>query len=101
MIDKLKVLWATVKNQSKDIWNRSKMFIIAIGAIILAIEFQKIKQALIVYAGKKEIEKDKAKDSVLASQENTANAQADALVQKAQEEPSKEQPVSDDWYKGK
>ena len=99
MLSKLKALWATVAADMKDTWNRSKMIILAILALVVTLEFRKLTEFLIAYTGQKEINKDKKEDQVLATKESTENAQADALVQQAQEEPSKEQPVDDNWYK--
>ena len=99
MISKLKLFISAIKAQAVDIWNRSKVFILAAGAVIVAIEFQKIKEALTAYLGKKEIQKDQKEDSGLAQKENDQNAQADALVKAAQDLP-KQAPVTDvDWYK--
>jgi len=101
MLAKLKAAWTIAKSQLADIWNRSKVFVITVGALILALEFQKIKEALLVYAGKKEIQKDKKEDQALATQEKTENAQADAMVKEAQQLPGQEPPVQPDWYKDK
>lgn len=97
MLDKVKSFLSTIGTDLKDTWNRSKMVILAVGALILALEFRKLKEFLLVYAGKKEIDKDKKEDSQLKAKEDSANAQADALVKQAKEEPSKETPVGDDW----
>ncbi len=99
MLDKLKALWTTVKAQLADIWNRSKIFLLAIVGLVLALEFQKLKEFFLAYMGQKEINKAETKDQNLASQENTTNVQADVLVKDAQELPKEEKPVDDDWYK--
>lgn len=92
MLDKLKAVLAVVKTQLSDIWNRGKMVFLAIGALILTLEFQKLKEFLLVYAGKREIKKDESKDQKLAEHEKLSNDQADALVQKAKQETA-----ADDW----
>jgi len=99
MLTKAKALLAIMGNQIADIWNKSKIYLLGIVAIIAALEFQKIKAALLVYAGKKEIQKDQKQDDVLAKTESTDNAQADALVKDAENLPSTEKPVTEDWYK--
>jgi hypothetical protein len=96
---KLQVLLSTIGSQLADIWNRSKMFLLAIGAVLIALEWQKIKEALLVYAGQREIKKDKVEDANLAKQESAANTQADALVKDAESLPTQEKPVDDDWNK--
>lgn len=96
---KLLSIWASIKTDLYDTWNRSKIFLLAIAGIIVALEFQKLKEFLLVYMGKKEIQKDEKKDQQLATQEHTESAQADVLVQEANGLPSTEQPVKDGWEK--
>lgn len=97
MIDNFKLFLGGLKSQLEDIWNRSKMVLLAIVALVVALEFQKIKDALILYSGKKEIEKDKDEEKVLSKKENDEKTEADSFVKAAQELQLKEQPVSDDW----
>jgi hypothetical protein len=70
------------------------MFLLAIAALVIALEFQKLKEFLLVYMGQKQIDNAKKEDSTLATKETTENTQANALVQKAKDEP-----VDADWYK--
>jgi hypothetical protein len=90
---KLQALWTGFLNQLKDIWNRSKMFII--GGLVLAgyLSWRQIKEWFLAYFSKKEIQSDNKKDVKLDSQEKTENQDADALVIKAQNEPN----PGDDW----
>ena len=97
MVAKLKALWAIIKVQLADIWNRSKMVLLAIVAVVVAIEWQKLKEWLMVQQGKKELQKDNKQDVALASSEAAENKQANALIQQAEALPGQEQPVSDDW----
>ena len=99
MLDKAKALLATFKAQSADIWNRTKIYVIAIVGIILALEFNNIKNAISVYFGKKEAAKDKVEDTKLATKEDDDKAKADALVQAAKDLPGQQPPVGQDWYK--
>jgi hypothetical protein len=94
MLSKLKALWTVVIAQLADIWNRSKMVLLAIGALIVTLEFQKLKEFLLVYAGKKELQADQTKSDTLGVQESSENKQADTLVAKAANES-----VADDWNK--
>ena len=98
MLDKLKALAATIWSDIKDTYQKIKIPLLAIGALILTLEFKKIKEALIVAAGKKEIQNDQKKDQALAAQEKTDNTQANALIQEAKDLPAQEQPVAEDWY---
>jgi hypothetical protein len=99
MLAKLKVLWAGIAAQLLDIWNRSKVFILAILALVIAFEWQKLKEYLMVKAGQKELQNADKQDVTLANQEQTANNAANALVQQAQQLPNEEQPIGDDWNK--
>ena len=92
MDTKLKAIWAIIVAQVKDIWNRSKIFILAIAALIITLEFQKLKELIIVYLGNKELKNDKKEDATLAAKESSENQQADILVKKAQNESA-----DDDW----
>lgn len=91
---KLQFLLSTIGSQLADIWNRSKMFLLAIAALVVALEWQKLKEFMLVYMGQKQINNAKKEDSTLAAKESTENVQADALVQKASNEPT-----DADWYK--
>ena len=98
MLDKLKAFWATLKSQLVDIWNRSKIFLIALGIAVVYLEWEKIKEAFLLYTANKEMKSDKKEDQTLAATETSASQQADALVKQAQALPSQEQPVTEDWY---
>lgn len=99
MKNKLLVIWETIKAQLADIWNRSKIFLLAILAIILAVEWNRIKIFVLNYLGQREIKSDEKKDSVLAAKESEDNAKADALIADAQKLPSQQTTISDDWNK--
>ncbi len=99
MIEKLKAGLTVLKNDLGDTWNRCKIFILAVGALILALEFQKILTAFLVWMGQRELKNANKQDEALKTQENDLNTQADKLVKEAQELPSKDKPVSEDWYK--
>jgi hypothetical protein len=95
---KLQALLSTIGSQLADIWNRSKMFLLAIAALVIALEWEKLKEFMLVYMGQKEIQKDQKTDQKLSAQESSENTQANTLVQQAQQLPSTEQPISEDWY---
>jgi len=100
MLSKLKALWAIVIAQLADVWNKSKMYILAILGIIAALEWRQLKEWIIAYSGSKEIKKDQKADATLATTEKTDNDAANALVQQAEQLPTQQQPVTDeDWYK--
>lgn len=88
-----------LKMDAKSLWEDHKLFFILFGLLVLVVKFRDIAIDLLVSGAKKETTAAKKEDSSLATDENNAKASADALVQKAAEEPAKETPVGDDWYK--
>lgn len=94
---KLLSIWNFIKNDAKDTWNRSKMFLLAILGLVIYFEFDKIKQALLVYGAKKETDTSHKEDQVLATKEKSENDQANALIKTAEDLPKQEGQVSDDW----
>jgi hypothetical protein len=95
----LKSFYAKASQDVKDIWAQDKVFFIAFGAIILTIKFRDILISLLVSSGKRVFTKAQTQDADLAKQETQANQQSDQLVQDAQNAPSKEKPITDDWNK--
>ena len=93
MTTKIKAALSTVWADLKDTYNRIKVYLWGLLIILVYIKFNEIKGALLVYFSKKEIANDQAKDASLAKAEASDNSQADALVQKAQNEPN----PGDDW----
>jgi hypothetical protein len=96
-MSKLKALWTLVTSQLADLWNRSKVFLLAIAALILTLEWEKIKETVLVYLGQKEIKSDQKQDATLAATEKKDSDAADALVQQAQLLPTQQKPIADDW----
>ena len=99
MWEKVKVFWGKVGSDLADTWKRVKVFVFALAGVVVYLEFNKIKDALIAYAGKKEMRTSEKKDDKLATQEDTNNKKADALVAEAAALPFQEKPVGEDWYK--
>lgn len=110
MLERLKTICASIEaiykgiitkasQDAKDIWNQDKAFFFLAGALILTIKFRQILINIIIGNAKdlfNSAQKQDAKDQNL---ENKANAQADQLVQDAQQAPAQEQPVNTDWNK--
>ena len=92
---------SAMKSDLIDTYQRSKMLLLAIGAAIIAFEYNRIKAAITVYMGAKEIKQATTQDATLKAQETTLNTTADALVKEANDLPSQEKPVTADWYKKK
>src|SRR5208282_1769778 len=83
---KLKVLGGTVWADTCDTWKRVKIFALAILAVIVYFEWEKIKALWLVKSGQAELKSDNKQDAQLKAKEDSDNEQADALVKKAQNE---------------
>lgn len=82
-----------------DLWANHKLFLIGCGALILIVKFREVLIDILVSSSKTLIADTKKQSDVLVTQENEANKQANDLIAKAKEEPSKNTPSDDDWYK--
>ncbi len=91
----LVAIWADIVNT----YERIKIYLLGILAIVAVVEWRKIKEALLAYSANKEMASDQKKDQGLAQKEKANETKADALVKEAQELPSQEKPVTEDWYK--
>jgi len=100
MLEKMKSIWGSIKADSVDTYRRIKIVLIAIAAILLAIEYKKIKEAILIYMGNRLIKNTKKESYELQTQVNTLNNQANQMVKEAKELPSQEKPVDANWYKG-
>jgi len=96
---KIAALWQSIKKQWTDVWDKDKgiFFLVALAAVVL--KFRDILIDILINSAKNVEKNANKKDEKLASQEADLKTQADAQVQKAQDEPKKETPVDDDWYK--
>ena len=99
MLAKLKVIAAAVWADIVDTYKRLKIVILAVGAALIYLEWNKISEAITLAQGKKELKTDEKKDQALAATEKSDNDKANALVQEAQQLPSTEKPVDDNWNK--
>ena len=98
MVD-LEALKAKMDQDLKDLWVHDKLFLFLFGVVILAWKFRTLLIDLLVSDSKQVQIKAEAKDSKLAAQETDANEQADALVEQANREASKETTVDENWNK--
>ncbi len=101
MMQKIKYFISILKADASDTWRRSKMVLLAIGALILTLEFRKIMDAITVYMGQRAINNATKKDANLKTQEGDLNSKADDLIKEASDMPSHENQVGLDWYKKK
>jgi cytochrome c-type biogenesis protein CcmH/NrfG len=99
MLAKLKALGIkvchSVESDLVDTYERVKVYLLAILAIVAVWEWRKLKEALLVKMGQKQIDSSNKEDKKLATQENNDEQQAIALEKKAQDEPN----PGDGWYK--
>jgi zona occludens toxin (predicted ATPase) len=85
----------------KSVWEKDKVLI---ALIIIPLILLKIKSMIVdqlTNLSKKDLASTVAQTEVLAAQETKADAQADAIVKKADEDRKQEQgqSVQDDWFK--
>lgn len=95
MLVKLRATLSSIWSDIVDTYKRTKVLLLAVLAAIVYLEWEKIKAALLVYSGQKELSGDKKEDQALATQESSDNQQANTLANKAKDEPN----PGDDWYK--
>jgi hypothetical protein len=96
---KLKAFLATIWADIVDTYKRSKLVLLAIAAVVITLEFNRIKEAIAIASAKK-VDKDAhTDDTKLAAQETQLNQEADAAVKQAAQETQNEAPVTDDWNK--
>jgi hypothetical protein len=98
MLSNFKIFLLAVWADICDTYKRIKVILFAVLAAIIYLEFDKIKEYLLVRTGQKEIKKDDVKDQKLANQEQSEVSEANDLEKEANQLPTQEQPVSDDWY---
>jgi hypothetical protein len=98
---KLKAIWAKVNSDAADLWQRDKAFFVAFAALIAFVKFRDILINLMVALAKREYTGAQKQDAKLATQENQASTQADALAAQAAALPATETPVTEDWNKPK
>ena len=99
MDEKLRSFWQKLNSDAKDLWAKDKIFFILFGILIIIVKFRDVLISMLVASGKRVMDDAKKKDEQLASQENQAKTESERLVEQAKQEPSKETPVDDNWYK--
>jgi hypothetical protein len=96
---KIAAIWAAFKADMVDTWKRCKIAILAIGAVIVTLEFRKIMVTVMTKLGQIELDRAKKTDDKAKTQEDLNNAKADQIIQQADALPAQEQPVKDGWEK--
>jgi len=96
---KLQAFWAKVKQQIVDLWDKDKGIFLLIAIAAIVVKFRDLFLDYLINSAKRVDKNAQKQDSKLSDQETQLKQQADAAVQQAQEEPKKEAPVDDNWYK--
>ena len=91
----------TIKSALKSLWNNMKVVVLAIGAILVAINLNKLRSMITLFMGKKELENADKKDVVLKTEQAELNDTANQLVSDAQSLPGKQESVGLDWNRKK
>lgn len=103
LLSRLSQAWVRIRDLAeKDmatLWSEYKTPLILFGSVILTIKFRQWLIDLIVSSSKKLFENAQKQDQALQNEENKNSAQADALVKEANDLPSTEKPVDENWYK--
>lgn len=88
-----------LKTPISELWANNKVFLIVCGLLILAIKFQDVIFSFLVNSAKKLLENTQKNSDVLQNQQNTANSQANQLIQEANKLNENRPSVDDDWHK--
>ena len=90
-----------LKSVIKDLWGKYGIFFVLIGILLLVAKFNDVIMDLLGWSSKKDLQKAEKTDVQLKAQEDAANQQADALVKKANDLPSQEGKVDENWNQKK
>ena len=90
-----------LKSVIKDLWGKYGIFFVLIGILLLVAKFNDVIMDLLGWSSKKDLQKAEKTDAELKAQEDAANQQADALVKKANDLPSQEGKVDENWNQKK
>lgn len=83
------------------LWANNRIFLIGFGVLIILAKGASLLMDFLAWRSKQLVDSTVKQDDVLKKQEDAAKSQADALVKRANELPSQEKPVSEDWNKKK
>lgn len=101
MGEKIKAFLLVIKNDLVDTWQRTKVLILGILVIFVYLKFNQIKDAILAYGAKKEMDSAQKQDGQEAAQEDADKKQADALVTQANALSSQQPAITEDWNKKK
>lgn len=95
----VKTFLQKLNSNFSTLWSDHKVFLIIFGVLIIIAKFSNIMIYILSYLSKKELDNAVKKDGQLKDEQNAANNAANALIKEADELPSKQTPVTPDWYK--
>ena len=99
--DSLTLFGTRLRADLKLMWENDRIFLFIFGVFILIAKGSSIMISLLAAKSKAEVAATTVASNVLQAQETADNNQADALVKQANDLPSQQKPVGDDWYKAK
>ena len=91
--------FGNLKGQIKDLWSKYGLLFIIVGVALLVMKSSNFIMDLIASISKKDVQKAEKQDAKLKNEEDSAKTQADALVKQAEDLPSQEKPVDENWNK--
>jgi hypothetical protein len=97
----LSLFWTRLQADLKFMWANDRVFLFIFGVLIVIAKGSSIMIGLLAAKSKAEVTVASKESAVLKAQEDADNAKADALVKQANDLPSQQKPVADDWYKKK
>jgi hypothetical protein len=82
-------------------WENDRIFLFIFGVLVVIAKGSSIMISLLAAKSKIEVASATKVSDILKAQEAADNAAADALVKQANDLPSQQKPVADDWFKKK
>jgi len=95
----LQTFYSKLTADVSDLWQRDKAFLVVFFAIIVALKFNSALISIISLSAKRLFNSTTATTNALQKEENSANDQANKLVEDANKLPNSEGNVNDDWNK--
>lgn len=99
--EQIKGFGASMVSSVKELWGKYSIFFIIVGALLLIAKFGDLIISFLTWLSKRQVENAQKQDAALKQQEDAANKQANDLIKKADELPSQQGPVDENWNKKK
>lgn len=82
-----------------QLWANHKVFLIVFGLLILVVKFREVIFDMLVSGSKKQVEEAQKKSNSLQVEQNSANNQANQLIEDAKKLGENRPTVDEDWHK--